>query len=371
ALAQVVLEWQEALRRDRNHPAIIGWCPLNETGISDDIARAQHLLAVTQMIDPTRPFLDTSGYCHQYPGTDVFDSHNYNQNPETFRAQFATFDLAGVLPYQNRPGAENAYAGQPYFVSEYGGTKLKGTAQGASAWGYGTEAQDVDDFLKRYKGLTDVLLGNPNMFGFCYTQLTDIEQEQNGVYFYDRRPKYDPARLKAINAQPAAYETQAPRVRAVEQTTILETSRKRPQLWRYTLEKPPDRWHAADFDDSSWPQAQGGFGTEKTPGAVVRTVWSTADIWLRREFDVQAGPADRVFMLIHHDEDAEVFINGKQVAGVKGYTTNYVMMDATAPIRAALRPGRNLIAVHCHQTAGGQYIDVGLEAVRIVRRNGE
>ena len=86
----------------------------------------------------------------------------------------------------------------------------------APAWGYDGAGLSADDFLARYKGLTDVLLDNPNMFGFCYTQLTDVEQEQNGIYFYDRTPKYDVARLRAINQRPAAYETQPPRVRSVD-----------------------------------------------------------------------------------------------------------------------------------------------------------
>ena len=219
AHTQVVLEWQEVLRRDRNHPAIVGWCPLNETANADDVSRVEHLLALTQMIDPTRPFLDSSGYSHMVAGTDVFDSHNYNQNPEAFAAQYATFALTGTKPFQNHAGKENPYAGQPYFVSEYGGTKLLGSTDKTrtKAWGYGTAAENVEEFFQRYKGLTDALLDNPNMFGFCYTQLTDIEQEQNGVYFYDRSPKYDPARLKAINSRPAAYETQGPRLGRIEQ----------------------------------------------------------------------------------------------------------------------------------------------------------
>ncbi len=381
ALAQVLLEWQECLRRDRNHPSIIGWCPLNETGGSDDVARAQRLLAVTQMIDPTRPFLDTSGYHHLYADTDVFDSHNYNQNPDTFKAQFAVFALTGAQPFQNFRGKENEYAGQPYFVSEYGGAKLKLAGEQEDrkkAWGYGDSAQDVDAFMKRYKGLTDVLLDNPNCFGFCYTQLTDIEQEQNGVYFYDRSPKYDPARLKEINARPAAYETQPPRIGRIETQEILPSSKTAPQTWRYTFEKParqggpePGRraygdWFAPDFDDSAWKQGPGGFGTEKTPGAVVRTVWNTADIWLRRTFELQNLDADNLYLCIHHDEDAEIYVNGTLIATFAQYTTDYILSDVTQKLRPALKPGANTLAVHCRQTVGGQYIDVGVQAVKII-----
>lgn len=366
---QVVVEWQEALRRDRNHPAIIGWCPLNETGGSEDVARTEQLLAVTQLVDPTRPFLDTSGYHHFYADTDVFDSHNYNQSPDAFRAQFTIFSLTGGKPFQNHPGHENDYAGQPYFVSEYGGTKLGGDQDKTKAWGYGSAAEDVDDFMKRYQGLTDVLLDNPNVFGFCYTQLTDIEQEQNGVYYYDRMPKYDVARLKRINARPAAYETRGPRLGHILKTTLLETSQTRPQIWRYTLTRPQDGWFEPSFDDSSWTAAKGGFGAVGTPGAVVGTTWKTDDIWLRREFQsAQVPQGGQIFLVIHHDEDAEVSVNGKTITSLSGYTSNYVLVDVAKPLEGVLRPGKNVMAIHCHQTKGGQFIDAGLEMVSVVER---
>ena len=209
AVAYALEEWREVVQRDRNHPAIIGWCPLNETGRSEGIAAAQSLFALTQAMDPTRPYLDTSGYIHLYPGTDVYDSHDYTQDPAAFAARFAAFGATGQAPWNNAAGdPRSAYRGQPYFVSEYGGMKIKTAGSAGGGWGYGET--DLQEFLERYQALTDVLLDNPHMFGFCYTQLTDVEQEQNGVFTYDRQPKYDPALLKAINARPAAYETPAP-----------------------------------------------------------------------------------------------------------------------------------------------------------------
>jgi hypothetical protein len=384
AVTQVVLEWQECLRRDRNHPAVIGWCPLNETGGSEEIWRAEHLLSVTQMVDPTRPFLDSSGYHHLYKDTDVFDSHNYNQDPDAFKGQFSLFALTGDKPFQNHRGKENEYAGQPYFVSEYGGTKLKRGDEPEdkkTAWGYGNSAEDVDAFVKRYKGLTDVLLDNPNCFGFCYTQLTDVEQEQNGVYYYDRKQKYDPARLKAINVRPAAYETQGPRLGKLETKEILATSKNVAQTWRYTTEKPAlrqaqggpepgrragDNWFAAGFNDSGWKEGPGGFGREKTPGAVIRTPWLTDHIWIRREFEVKEAPGDSLFLEIHHDDDAEVYVNGTLIATFAKFTQSYVLADVTEKLRPVLKRGKNLIAVHCHQTVGGQYIDVGIQSAKVV-----
>lgn len=361
ALTQIVVEWQEVLRRDRNHPAIVGWCPLNETGDDESAAMAQQLLAVTQLIDPTRPFLDTSGYVHLHPDTDIYDCHNYDQNPGRFGALFSVFSLLGVEPWNNRPDDERSrYRGQPYFVSEYGGTRLEVEEREGAAWGYGDATKSVTEFLARYKALTDVLMDNPNMFGFCYTQLTDIEQEQNGVYLYNRTPKYDPALLSAINSRPAAYETQGPRVGKLDLRTLLATSREAPQTWRYVTEQPPENWMHPGFDDSGWKEGAGGFGARETPGAVIGTEWRGADIWLRREFEVDDAEFGLALLEIHHDEDAEVYVNGEMIASPVAYTVTYVMVDVTAALREALAVGKNVIAIHCRQTVGGQFIDAGL-----------
>ena len=361
ALTQMTVEWQEVLRRDRNHPAIIGWCPLNETGAAEGDAMAQQLVSVTQLVDPTRPFLDTSGYVHFVPGTDVYDCHNYDQNPESFRSLFALFALTGREPWNNNLNDDRSrYLGQPYFVSEYGGTKLDTAAGEGGAWGYGSATTSVDEFLARYKRLTDALLDNPNMFAFCYTQLTDVEQEQNGVYRYDRTPKYDPALLQAINARPAAYETGGPVIRGLNLQALLATSQQNAQTWRFTTQAPEGDWTAAGYDATHWQEAPGGFGSEGTPGAHIGTEWKTEDIWLRREFEMADADLELVFLSIHHDEDAEVFLNGKQIAGLFGYTVDYRLVDVSAAATGALVAGRNVLAVHCHQTVGGQYIDVGL-----------
>jgi beta-galactosidase/beta-glucuronidase len=207
ALAHALHEWRTVLHRDRNHPAIVGWCPLNETRKDECHASAQRLLAVTQTLDPTRPFLDTSGYVHLYPETDIYDCHDYCQKPEDFAQRFADPALTSKTPWSNnQEDPRSAYRGQPYFVSEYGGIRIDTGRDVGEGWGYGGETVPLDAFFARYKALTDVLLNNPHLFGFCYTQLADIEQEQNGIVFYDRQPKYDLARLKAINARPAAYE---------------------------------------------------------------------------------------------------------------------------------------------------------------------
>jgi len=127
--------------------------------------------------------------------------------------------------------------------------------------------------------------------------------------------------------------------------------------WKYTVRKPTGGWQSDKFDDRSWRTGPGGFGTPGTPGARVGTLWTTRNIWLRRTVVLKAVPKDAA-LYIHHDEDADVFINGKQVAALKGYITNYKVVRLDAKQRAALKAGKNLVAVHCRQTGGGQFIDV-------------
>jgi hypothetical protein len=147
-------------------------------------------------------------------------------------------------------------------------------------------------------------------------------------------------------------------------TEVLPTSRQTPQTWRYITDKPADNWTKPGFDDSGWKEGQGGFGTAGTPAIVVHTTWNTADIWLRREFTVPAGVTKNLQFVTFHDEDVEIYVNGELAAHEGGFITSYEPMVMTQQALALLKPGTKvLLAVHCHQTEGGQGIDVGLANV--------
>ena len=212
--ATYITQWLEAIARDYSHPSIIGWCPLNETiqpigdsiTVLDDVTHGMYL--ATKAMDPTRPVLDASGYAHRVPGADIYDCHDYDQNPETFRARHA--GLAADKPFVNLAGdkAESvAYRGQPYFVSEFGGAWWNPNAKvGEPSWGYGDRPKTLEEFYARFEALCGVLLDHPEMFGYCYTQLTDVFQEQNGVVMFDRSLKFDMGRLWKAQRRKAAIE---------------------------------------------------------------------------------------------------------------------------------------------------------------------
>jgi hypothetical protein len=141
---------------------------------------------------------------------------------------------------------------------------------------------------------------------------------------------------------------------------VVPTSKEKEQLWRYTIDTPADGWFKPDFDDRSWKSGPGGFGTQGTPGAVVRTEWKTSDIWLRRPITLPDGPFTHYALQVHHDENVEIYLNGVLAARLAGFTTDYQDAPISEEARKALKPGANVLAVHCRQTVGGQYIDVGL-----------
>ncbi len=362
--SQYINEWTEILQRDRNHPSLIGWCPFNETPV--EAAELQRIVTLqTKAIDPTRPVFETSGWTHRMDDAEVRDDHDYNQDPDTFKKRWQEF-FTGA---SNRDALPTRYAvgqsirkdiGVPFMVSEFGG--IGWAVEGG--WGYGTGPKTLEEFYARYEGLVNALLDNPDMFGFCYTQLTDVEQEKNGLYFYDRRPKFDLKRLHAITSRSAAYEkagpqTGPPKSSASQPWRVLVGAAPDGELclpYRYTTVAPGPNWFTATFDDHAWQTGVAPFGTIANP----RTPWNTRDIWLRRNFTWEGDELKDAALVIFYDEDTEVYVNGELIWQHTGYTTVYEMFKVTDTLRRALRPGQNTLAVHTRHTGGGQFIDLAL-----------
>jgi hypothetical protein len=316
----------------RNSPSIVMWVPFNEGWGQFDTVRIARLV---KDYDPTRLVTCASGW-NDFPAGDVHDIHVYpgpaSPDPEEHRAAV---------------------------LGEFGGLglPLKGhTWQSEKNWGY-RSFNNIEDLGDAYLNLITrlrPLVGSPGLSAAVYTQTTDVEIEVNGLLTYDREVvKIAPEALSRAHQR---LHSPPPRL-----DVVVGDSRKTPQTWRYTTAMPGEGWSRPEFDDSRWQTGPGGFGTQGTPETVVRTEWKTPDIWIRRSFDLSDRHApDQLQLVMHHDEDAEVYLNGVLAQKMQGYTVDYQMFEIRREARAALRPGKNTIAIHCKQTGGGQYIDAGI-----------
>ena len=220
AARNFLTEWSELVLRDRNHPSLLIWTPMNEEWWPDRVQYPRFtadLYDLTKALDPTRPVNDASGGTHIK--TDIWTVHNYEQDPAKLKAVIyndgAFFQTplypAGVAPgnigfnglRQNDRYEFPVYDGKmPFLIDEVGGIKWakdQGRESQTESWGYGTPPKSEAEFLQRLEGqINGILELGDQVWGYCYTQLTDVEQEQNGVYYYDRMPKFDTERIHAI-----------------------------------------------------------------------------------------------------------------------------------------------------------------------------
>lgn len=327
---QFATELERLVRGRGNHPSIIAWVVFNEGWGQFKTAEMTERV---RKLDPTRLVNATSGWTDRGVG-DVLDVHTY------------------PAPRAPQPEARRATV-----IGEFGGLGLPVAEHRWSDkhWGY-QAAADYKDLTRRYEWLLRSAWQqhrDTGLSAIVYTQITDVETECNGLLTYDRAVlKVDEQRVRRANR--GEFEPL---------TVLVPTSRESPQAWRYTTDSPPTNWFEPRFDDKGWRQGRGGFGTRGTPGATIGTTWDGREIWLRRGFELKDLPAGAVYLLVHHDEDAQVFINGVLAATLTGYTTDYEPAPLGPEVCDALRTGENSLAVHCQQTAGGQFIDVGIVAL--------
>jgi glycosyl hydrolase family 2 len=369
AVDRVVLdEWRAEVERDRNHPSIVGWCPFNETDATP--AKLQNAAtALTRALDPTRPVLDTSGYVHSDPRRDVDDAHDYDQDPASFRARWWPRGEGLSLPARYHIPVRD----RPFFVSEFGG--IGWLKPGDPGWSYGDAPKSEAEWFKRFEGLCDAQLENPSLFGFCYTQLTDVEQERNGLYYYDRTPKFDVARLHAIVAKPAAIESEkaiakSPASAASSWRVVIPARVDEPgRNWSYVaLDKPiaDDVWQHWKLDGngalagSTVLAGRPAFGTKGGFEALIGTPWKSDELYLMRNFVFDGAPFESAQLVMHYDNAVQILVNGELLFDKGGWNDGYEPFDVTERARALLKKGPNVITVHVHQDTGGQFFDAAL-----------
>ncbi len=346
---QFMLELTNMVANHWNSPAIIMWDIFNESqgqqGTSGGVGQATtaNLVQLVKTVDPTHLVNQASGGSYYGVG-DVLDSHSYPQ-----------------------PGAP-ASATQVPVDGEYGGIGFQMAGHlwnPALAGGNYVGANTTTDITTIYDTFSDDLVYNKSSTGVnaaVYTQITDVENECNGLMTYDRYLKPNLSLINGSNQKAISAK--------MSFSTILPTSQNQGHTWQYTTSTPPSNWDAINFNASGWSSGLAGFGTTGTPGAVVRTKWNTSDIWLRQSFAVGSlTPVTRTKLVfnVYHDEDCEIYINGVLAASTTGYNTTYILLPLnTAGQNALVANGTNIIAVHCHNTTGGQDIDVGISIENLI-----
>lgn len=224
AARNFLMEWRNLVVRDINHPSLVTWTPFNEEFWPDQTQYPRFIkdiYTLTKQLDPSRPINCVSGGIHIL--TDIWTEHHYEQDPERLRdivyndgkmfvrkpdiQERLRGNVGFNRPVLSDPYTFPTYEGDiPYILDEFGGIKCieaNPAKDGSDSWGYGNSARTKEDFYKRLEAQVRVLIEmSDKMWGFCYTQLTDVEQEQNGIYYYDRGTKYDMERVKAIFQMP-------------------------------------------------------------------------------------------------------------------------------------------------------------------------
>ena len=338
ARANFIDEWQRIIDARSNHPSIVMWVPFNEGCGQPDAAGTREIAERTAKQDPTRLVSNASGWVDSGAG-HVSDVHAY--------------------PGPAMPGLER---GRAAVLGEFGGMGLpvRGHTWQDEKNGRATGVKDAAELETAYRARAGELrqLASRGLSAAVYAQITDVETDTDGLMTYDREiVKIAPSILQDIHK--TLYGSLPP------VADILPPSDLAPRVWRYTTTAPSDGWRSAGFDAQAWQEGQAPFGS--TEGVTRRTAWTTPDIWLRQSFTWMGGTVDGLHLIIAHDGDAAVYINGIEAASLTGAPPGYVMVPVSAGAARALTTGENVIAVQCHQTKGGQAIDVGIVRVGSAR----
>jgi hypothetical protein len=328
-----------------NSPCIVMWDIFNEgqgeQGSGNGVGQTNtaYLVNLVKTLDPSRLVNQASGGSYFGVG-DVLDDHSYPDPGDPFSSTQAPVDgeFGGIAWHLTGHLWNPSEAGTSYLL-----------------------ASSLDNFASLYDGYISEAIGykipaNGGLNASIYTQITDVENECNGLMSYDRLVKPNVDRIYASNLKAITGQSTV--------TSIVPTSQAVPQTWQFTTNTPAANWYATNFDTSGWSTGLGGFGPAD-PNVTPNTPWTTIGfIYLRRTFNpgtlTQTQLTNLVFTT-YHDEDVNIYINGVFAGSASGYSTSYVSVPMNAQGQAAIIPnGTNVLAVSCYQTSGGQFIDLGI-----------
>jgi hypothetical protein len=325
-------ELEKLVQTHWNSPSIVMWVVFNESQGQHDTPA---LVSDVMSLDSTRLVNQASGGDYFGVG-NILDMHSYPG-----------------------PGCPVSTT-QALTCGEFGSIGLNVPNH---LWGTGLSfimVNTEDDLMNTYQDYAKSLMQFKSYNGLSaavFTQITDVEVEVNGIYTYDRAVcKMDKATLLETNQNVINKNLII--------TEVLPSSLETGRSWKYTTSQPTSTWYGTTFNDTGWKSGLGGFGSTGMTGGNVRTSWTSSDIWIRQQFDpgsLSAADIDTLELYVFHDEDCEIYFNGVLASTLSGFNTGYQFFPINAAGKNAIIPnGSNVIAIHCHQTTGGQYIDAGI-----------
>ena len=340
ASSQCEMEKRLLIQQRWNHPSIICWVMFNEGWGQHDTLR---YASWAKQLDPSRLIDEASGF-PRHGGGDVLDCHGGipPRDPRRISLDSETGGYGLAAPGHSWPGKPWATGTYNPRTDGEGPGALYPVDEDSKAW----YTRQLKRFYRAMWAGKDETGGS----GDFKVQLYDVETESNGFLSYDRA------------VWKVAPEVIAPACRGEmsrkDVVDLVPCTLTAPTTWRFSTTRPPEDWTSRTFDDSAWKEGRSGFGAA-TGGGKSGTAWQTADIWLRKEFDLDRLPSAPALRMAH-DEDVEVYLNGVPAAREGGFTSSYDDYEIRPGARATLAKGKNVIAVHCRQTTGGQFVDVGL-----------
>jgi hypothetical protein len=320
-----------------NSPSIVMWVIFNEGQGRHD---TRQLTNRAKALDPSRLTNRDSGAGYERDGDgdvgDVDDVHSYPP-----------------------PAVSQGSPVQALACGEYGGISyvLKGHTFKGDGWGYTTvpSERDLQDLYGEFTEMLQNFKDNRGLSAAVYTQITDVEVEVNGLMTYDRVLKVNPEMIALANR----FDYPVPTYQS-----LVATAETGGQTWKYTTSAPAAAWNTLDFNDANWQTGKSGFGSTTSTSPPIGTPWTSDDIWLRRTFNPGSLTAEEISQLVarnSHDDDLEIYINGVLALKAAGANSNYENKSITEEAKRAIRPNAtNILAVHCHEGGGDQYVDVGL-----------